>query len=280
MDRLPANLRTHLENKQKQWNPHFMAQQMALSVPEKERLKESEYHFMNGDRVQLKDGKDAGKIGKVVSIFKEGNAYYVEGVGEKMRTVLPREFWVPGQSLYVSDFPQPIKQDRLRLVVDMKDGDQSREVAIHTLSLSSDLKWNDDYKKPMPIRMVKHNKQTIEIPWPPAPEPVDCAEVATPADIARERTWFVENLLQSPIPKMALGDVRNPLREYKAKVVRKNFLEKWNNRPTMPLSETKKAQLAEKATKAAEPKFHLSKEVEEFIYQKVENYHKQFYKNQ
>lgn len=61
--------------------PDFFKMQMQHNVDETLRLKDNEWKFMPGDRVQILEGAEKGRVGKVSSLMKESNGVTVEGLG-------------------------------------------------------------------------------------------------------------------------------------------------------------------------------------------------------
>lgn len=61
--------------------PEFFKVQMQNNVDETKRLKDNEWKFMPGDRVQVLSGPEKGRVGKISSLMKESNGVTVEGLG-------------------------------------------------------------------------------------------------------------------------------------------------------------------------------------------------------
>jgi large subunit ribosomal protein L24 len=84
-------------------SPPFYQFQIKHDVKESERI--DQLPFVVGDRVQMIRGPEKNKIGIIRSVYKNGNAYMVEGVGGTEKIVLPKELWSQGQSKAVVSLP-------------------------------------------------------------------------------------------------------------------------------------------------------------------------------
>lgn len=252
--------------------PGFFKMQMENNVDETKRLKDNEWKFMPGDRVQILSGPEKGRVGKVTSLMKESNGLTVEGLGGTTRTVIPPQAFFPGQTKPVVDVPNMTKIENVRLVATIREEDGSdKDVAVHSVSLDGEY-YDADYNKFLPIRRLEHDPSVV-IPWPRPRKPLAKSVYATPADVVEERTFFPTSILEPPMPQSAVGQIRNQYSRYKRrpKITAQDLREM--TAPEMPLSSTKKAYLAEMAAKhgkSGQKSPEVAKEIEDFIGQEIE----------
>jgi large subunit ribosomal protein L24 len=253
-------------------NPPFLQAQINYTVREEERLKHAP--FVEGDRVQVVSGKERGKVGTVHSVYKDGNCCFVEGLGGTTKMVLPRTMWLEGQSKPVTNVPNPIPYDNLRLVSTIKKEDGSTEdVAVHSIIFKGNY-YDPDRNEKLPIRRAKHNpSMVIPYPVPPTPLKESNPEIATPASAVEERTFFPASLHDMPIKIGALDQIRNPHSKWRKHKDSRRITAKeadYYSPPKMPANPSTKKLLQElaKVPKPQRPEFN--KEIEDFISQEIE----------
>ncbi|CAN6674636.1 large ribosomal subunit protein uL24m [Trichomonascus vanleenenianus] len=252
--------------------PPFMQTQYKLEVPEEKMIQDP--LFVEGDRVQIIKGKDRGKVGKIHSVFKRGNAVFVEGLGGTTRVVIPKPMWLEGQTKPVVNIPNPIPYENIRLVSQIKDeSGKIEDVAVHSFVLEGKY-FDQDRNQMMPIRRAKHDKSII-IPYPLPPQPLEPSkpELATPADEVDRRTFFPPPILESPVAMAALDQIRNPYSKWnKHKKVRPitEIEAQLFSPPEMPKTPATK-KLLEELAKMPKPKpVEFTKEMEEYIAAEIE----------
>lgn len=189
--------------------PKFQQVLAGHAVPEWERFtKESEWHFMPGDKVQILAGPDKGKVSQIMARHEEGNAYLVDGVNGTQSFPIPPSMTQEGQTTHLVEFPNPLKQSELRLVAQRPEEDGSTtEVAIAAVECVGTY-FDPAYKRVLPRRVMANDHKT-EVPWPAPIEPVEHVEGSTEREVARERTHWVTSLVKPPFPIGALPDIRN-----------------------------------------------------------------------
>lgn len=211
-------------------------------VEEKERYKSpQQWTVQPGDTVMLTRGKYSGTITKVIALQKETNRVFVEN-SETKRVVVPKQYWQPGQTSHIIDYPLPQHPYDLKVVGTLVNEDGTeKKIAADKLVFKGEY-WDEDYKKMMPYRRVKYNENII-IPWP-RPEPKEDCDYSTSQELVEERTFFPNSIVFSDSPSDLLTSMRNPLikRPYKWN---KEYLTKSDVKrlvpPSMPLSESKLA---------------------------------------
>ncbi|KAK7206181.1 hypothetical protein BZA70DRAFT_126350 [Myxozyma melibiosi] len=200
--------------------------------------------FKPNDIVQvIKPGPDFGKITRVHYVG-DRMGVALENVGPKHTTVLPKSHWREGQTSYVYTFNGFTHPKDLRLITTVKDDKTGEMVhaAVNKLKLGEEY-YDDRYKTRLRRRYVA-NTGGVSIPWPDPVDEVTEGNFVTPYDEARERTFFVTDATIPPVPKVALDSLRNPY----AWKLKPDLTEEEIHRltpPKMPLTEAKKARIAE-----------------------------------
>lgn len=199
-----------------------------------------------GDQVLITKGKYSGQISKVVALQKETNRVFLEH-SETKKVVVPKQFWQPGQTSHIIDYPLPQHPKDLKVVgtIVNDDGTESK-IAADKLVFSGEY-WDNDYNKMMPYRRVKYNENII-IPWP-RPEIEEDDQYCTSIDLVEERTFFPNSIVYSDSPTDLLSSLRHPLikRPYKwnKSYLTKSDVKRLNSRQ-MPISDEKKAGIEER----------------------------------
>ncbi|ANB11336.1 mitochondrial 54S ribosomal protein YmL40 [Sugiyamaella lignohabitans] len=254
-------------------SPAFFRFQSKYQVKEVARLKNDELPFVVGDRVQMIRGPERNKIGIIRAIYDNGNAYMIEGLGGSEKFVLPRELWSEGHSKPVVTVPTPVHYKNLRLVTKIKEEDGTeQDVAIHSIKYEGTY-FDHHTNSVRKIRRAAHDS-SIVIPYPRG-EPVKPSKemLATPADVADERTHFVTSILDSPVPIGAMDQIRNPYSRFRrikdgAKVTAQD-LRKLAPK-TMPHSPATKKLLESLAQLPKKHTVPFTKDIESFIGHEVE----------
>lgn len=216
-------------------------------VEEKKRYTlPQQWRVQPGDIVLITRGKYAGTTTKVVALQKETNRVFLEQ-SETKRVVVPKQYWQPGQTSHIIDYPLPQHPHDLKVVGTMVDeAGNEKKIAADKLVFKGEY-WDEDYKKMMPYRRVKYNENII-IPWP-RPEKIEDCSYSTSEELVEERTFFPNSIIYSDSPSDLLTSMRHPLikRRYKWD---KEYLTKSDIKrlvgPKMPLSEAKLAGIEER----------------------------------
>lgn len=246
LSRYPHYIRKMFEQMQERSQiPAFRSQ--FRQVEEKERYSTpQQWGVQPGDTVMITKGKYNGTLTKVVALQKETNRVFLEH-SETKRVVVPKQYWQPGQTSHIIDYPLPQHPKDLKVVGTIVEEDGSeRKIAADKLVYKGEY-WDEDYKKMMPYRRVRYNEDII-IPWP-RPESVEDCEYSTTQDLVEERTFYPNSIMYSDSPNDLLTSMRHPLikRPYKWN---KEYLTKSDikrlNPPKMPLSEAKLAGIEER----------------------------------
>ena len=217
-------------------------------VDDKERYTSpKQWGMQPGAQVLITRGKYAGTITKVVALQKETNRVFVEN-SETKRVVVPKQFWQPGQTSHIIDYPLPQHPRDLKVVGIMVNEDGTeKKIAADKLVFNGEY-WDEDYKKMMPYRRVKYNEHII-IPWP-RPDPIEDCEYSTSKDLVEERTFAPNSIVYSDAPTDLLVSMRHPLikRPYKWNKQYLTHSDVKKLKGISPiLSEAKKAGIAERA---------------------------------
>ncbi|GMM48587.1 mitochondrial 54S ribosomal protein YmL40 [Pichia kluyveri] len=199
-----------------------------------------------GDTVMITKGKFAGTLTKVVALQKETNRVFLEQ-SETKRVVVPKQFWQPGQTSHIIDYPLPQHPKDLKVVgTIVNDDGTEKKIAADKLVFKGEY-WDEDYQKMMPYRRIKYNENII-IPWP-RPDPVEDCIYSTDKNLVNERTFFPNSIIYSDSPIDLINSMRHPLmkRPYKWD---KQYLTKSDIKRLVPpqplLSDNKKAGILER----------------------------------
>ena len=142
-------------------------------------------------------GKYSGTVTKVVALQNETNRVFLEH-SETKRVAVPKQYWQPGQTSHIIDYPLPQHPKDLKVVGTLVEEDGTeKKIAADKLVFSGEY-WDEDYKKMMPYRRVKYNENII-IPWP-RPEPVQDCAYSTSGELVEERTFFPNSIVFSDSP--------------------------------------------------------------------------------
>ncbi|AET38099.1 mitochondrial 54S ribosomal protein uL24m Ecym_2366 [Eremothecium cymbalariae DBVPG len=233
-------------------------------VNEESRFKDiKDWKFLPGDRVVVvKRGKWRGKVSRINEHEVNTNGYILEE-GPTTYVPIPKDFWQPGQATHMANIPVPLRQEDIRLVADIDDPEvpgKTKTVAVRDI-VFRDSYYDENHKKVMPYRCVVGQEDLI-IPWPKPEETAD-GELATEAQIARERTYVVDSVVKSAIPKAALLTIRNPKSKFRRGVLTAKDISKLVA-PQMPLP-GRKAYIEQQKKLAQQPKPTLTDEYKEKI---------------
>ena len=239
------------------------------TVPEDRQYKdEKDWVFLPGDRVVIMNGECRGNIARVRSHNKETNSYLLDDNGPSRRVAVPKFYWEEGQTTHVVSMPTPVLKRDLRLVADIDDPDNPgrvKTVAVENVTFKGKY-YDENYRKMMPYRCVYVQPDLI-IPWPKPEEPEE-GSLSTSGEAAREQTFWVDTIVKNTIPEKAFLTIRNPHSKYRRGKLTGRDIRKLVA-PDMPLTETKKAYLAEKEMLRSRPKPELTEEDKIAIGEKV-----------
>jgi large subunit ribosomal protein L24 len=223
--------------------------------------------YLVGDRVLIVEGEKKGNICKV-SRHSEYGGYVLDENGPTDTVVVPKQFWTEGQTSHVVTFPKAVTEDKIRLVAEVEDEvtKQVKTVAVDHLDFKTGSYFDEDYHKVVPFRSV-HGQPDMVIPWP-RPEPVEDGPLSTEVAQVRERTYFVESVVRDAIPEEALLTIRNPHSKHRRGTLDRTLVKRLTP-PEMPLTDTKKAYMAERAHLQKRSKVNITDEMKSFLGKKI-----------
>lgn len=268
MNNVPKHLESRIEKIVRTSTPEFMRPALP-SVNEEDKFQTvKDWRFLPGDRVVILKGEKKGNICVVKQHDVMTNGFILDENGPSSNVPVPKQFWLEGQRTHMLTVPKAVRQQDLRLVAEIDDAanpGQLKTVAVKGIEFKGTY-YDDGYKKMMPYRSVVGQNDLI-IPWP-RPEPTEDGDLATEPALAREQTFWVDSIVKNPIPRDALLTVRNPRSKFRRGTLTARDISKLVA-PKMPLSETKKAYLAEKKELAQRPRPTITNEEKAAIGQKI-----------
>ena len=105
-----------------------------------------------GDKVKILIGKDQGKIGKILQVFRERNKASIEGLNLLIKHMRPRKKGEKGQRI---EFPAPIELSNLMLIC-TKCGRPTRVISKYLEVIKSEKKVK------IKVRVCKKCQQVID----------------------------------------------------------------------------------------------------------------------
>jgi large subunit ribosomal protein L24 len=268
LKRVPKHRLPYFEKLQKATQPGFIRPQLEVdlhadgSVPTDPR----KLKYLVGDRVLIVKGPKSGNVCKV-SRHVEHGGYILDENGPSTTVVVPKQFWTEGQRSHVVTFPKPVTEDQIRLIAEIEDdvSQKAKTVAVDNIEFKGTY-YDEDYKKEMPYRTV-YGQSDMVIPWP-RPAPVEDGSLSTDVNTVRERSYFVESIVRDDIPSDALDSIRKKHSKWRRGKLTKTEVKRLTP-PEMPLTETKKAYLAERELKKQQPKILITDEMKAFLGKRV-----------
>ncbi|SCV02535.1 LAME_0H02498g1_1 [Lachancea meyersii CBS 8951] len=260
----PKHLVDHFKKFEEKSMPSFLVPSISR-VEDSERFQSvREWKYMPGDRVVVTKGRWKGQVCVIQQLDKETNGFVLDENGPTKTVPVPKQFWSEGQNSHMVTFPMAVAQKDVKLVADIDDPKVPgavKTVAVRDIVFRGSY-YDDGYKKLMPLRCVS-GQEDLVIPWP-KPEAKPDGELATSGEVAREQTFWVSSIAQSPIPQGALLTIRNPKSKFRRGTLTARDIAKLVA-PKMPLTKAKKAFIAEKEELAAGSKRKLSDQDKELI---------------
>lgn len=254
--------------------PQFLVPAIPRVEDEEKFQTAREWMFMPGDRVVITRGKWKGQISVIQQHDKETNGFVLDENGPTKTVPVPKQFWSEGQRSHMVTFPIAVEQKDLKLVAEIDDPatpGKTKTVAVKDIVYRGSY-FDENYNQRMPYRCVS-GQEDLVIPWP-KPELRADGELATPPEIAREQTFWVNSIARSPIPEGALLTIRNPHSKWRRGNLSARDVAKLVA-PKMPLTKAKKAYIAEQKELASAPKRKLSVEDQDLIGSKIFQHLKQ-----
>ncbi|ODV62707.1 mitochondrial 54S ribosomal protein uL24m MRPL40 ASCRUDRAFT_74189 [Ascoidea rubescens DSM 1968] len=244
-------------------------------VPEKLRFNDdfAKRKYVPGDRVVIVKGPLKGTVTKIDSFDANTNGYtLVHGPHKKI--AVPKCLWVAGQKSHVTQFPEPVTQDYIKLIAIRKDPTTGlkTDVIIDDVEFRGEY-FDSVYQRFLPKRYVKYNPQAL-IPWPELNVPEEIGEWTTSREDAKKKSFFISSIFSSGIPKAALESLRNPYSKYNTGVYTNHDI-RMLTPPTIPLTETKKKYLEEREMLRAREKYEISQKTKDYISKRVSDYIKE-----
>lgn len=264
----PEHLKPFVSKYTKRSVPEFLRPDIDEVDPKDAFQTEKQWKYMPGDRVVIMKGKQRGNICVIKQHDKVTNGFILDENGPTKTVPVPKQFWLEGQKTHMLTVPAAIKQEDVRLVADVDDPanpGQTKTVAVRDVTFDGSY-YDANYKKMMPYRQVTGETDLV-IPWP-KPEEHEDGELATDGMTAREQTFWVESLAKNPIPEAAFQTIRNPRSKFRRGKLTTRDISKLVA-PPMPLSDVKKARLAEREQLSQIPRPTLTEEDKNLIGNKI-----------
>lgn len=260
VDKYPAALRkVLLDQTDKYTLPTF--ERMRYIPTHERRTTMEQVGIATGDMVYIAEGEHKGKVSPVLQYSAASDCFLLTDILAKR--AIPKPMWIPNQQSFLMDYPVAIPREHVRLAA--KDRDETGKVSYVVAEelIYKSKYYDDNYKRWLPRRFVKHHLN-IEIPWPrPPSEPRD-DELSTPKDAALLKTFELQTIAKSPLPKGLLNELRNPYSPHKKRGITEFEARKLNG-VTMPLSAAQKEYLAKKSQTPEKKLTPLSEEVKDYI---------------
>lgn len=268
LKRIPKHRLPYFDNLQKATQPAFIRPQLEVDLHADPGVATDprELKYLIGDRVLIVKGPKSGNVCKV-SRHVEHGGYILDENGPSTTVVVPKQFWTEGQRSHVVTFPKAVTQDQIRLVTQIEDEvtKEAKTVAVDNIEFKGTY-YDADYKKEMPYRTV-YGDSDLVIPWP-RPQPMEDGSLSTEVGTVRERSYFVESLVRDDIPSDALDSIRKKHSKWRRGKLTNTEVKRLTP-PEMPLTETKKAYLAERAEKKRQQKTLITDEMKAFLGKRV-----------
>ncbi|SCU82547.1 LADA_0C06194g1_1 [Lachancea dasiensis] len=264
----PKHLVDHFKKFEEKSMPSFLVPSIPRVEDHEKFQTARDWKYMPGDRVVVTKGKWKGQVCVIQQLDRETNGFVLDENGPTKTVPVPKQFWSEGQNSHMVTFPMAVAQKDVKLVADIDDpavSGATKTVAVRDIVYRGSY-YDSEYKKMMPYRCVS-GQEDLVIPWP-KPEAKPDGSLATAPEVAREQTFWVSSIAQNPIPQGALLTVRNPKSKFRRGTLSASDIAKLVA-PKMPLSETKKAYVAERKEQASVPKRKLSEQDKELIGNKI-----------
>ncbi|KAF2200478.1 hypothetical protein GQ43DRAFT_463955 [Delitschia confertaspora ATCC 74209] len=185
-----------------------------LEVPSFMRRKV--WPIVEGDRVVITKGLDAGKIGTVKILFKEREAVAIEDL--RMAYVDGAMFeGIPGQKNEARrEIEIPVPYNQIQLVVKWKDPrtEQTKDVVVEKVEMRPRGHERDpDTNERIYDRFIPGTG--IEIPFPDKERPELKDTDSDTLRITVEENSFIPTLLIPPMPETVIDELRNPYSKFR-----------------------------------------------------------------
>ena len=235
------------------------------TLKKEDQLSEIAAGIAAGDLAYIMEGKNTGKISRVLQYSKENDTVLLSEVTKSV--VIPKQYWTDNQTSHVLEYPVPVPRSHVRLAAKEKDENGNVLYVVADELLFKEKYYDDSLKRWMPRRFVKHH-ESIEIPWPaPMSEPKEDQYSTLPEHVF-EKTHELQTLSKPPFPKSVLAELRNPYSKFKKRELSEAQARRLNA-PEMPLSVEQKLYLAKKAQTPVKKLEPLSEEAKELIGTKI-----------
>ncbi|GEQ68375.1 hypothetical protein JCM33374_g2043 [Metschnikowia sp. JCM 33374] len=185
-------------------------------------------------------------------------AYVTEG-----RTQGQGVFCGAKQTSYVVEIPKEFPANHIKLAAKDRDEQGNVSYVVADEVVHKDKYYDPNHYRWLPRRFVKHH-ENIEIPWPKPPVESEADSLSTDQEAVFNKTYELQTIARSPLPKGVLAELRNPYSRYKKKTLT-DLQARRLNAPSMPLSKEQQIYLAKKAQTPAKKLEPLSEEAQEFI---------------
>lgn len=214
-----------------------------------------------GDLAYVCAGEHKGRVSSVVRYNAEADTFMLSDILDKKLT--PRSMWLAQQTSYLVEIPKEIPADQIKLAAKDRDAQGNISYVVADEVVQRERYYDPSYYKWMPRRYVKHH-DNIEIPWPKPPVEAEEDELSTSKEAVFIKTYELQTIAKSPLPRGMLAELRNPHSRHKKKTL-SELQARRLNAPAMPLSKEQQIYLAKKAQQPVKKLQPLSEETVEFI---------------
>lgn len=218
-----------------------------------------------GDLAYVAEGEHKGRVSSVVRYNAEADTFMLSDILDKKLT--PRSMWLAQQTSYLVEIPKEIPANQIKLAAKDRDEQGNVSYVVADEVVQKERYYDPSYYRWMPRRYVKHH-ENIEIPWPKPPVEAEADELSTLKEAVFIKTYELQTIAKSPLPKGMLAELRNPHSRHKKKTL-SDLQARRLNAPHMPLSKEQQIYLAKKAQQPVKKPEPLSEEVQDFIGTKI-----------
>lgn len=266
IDKYPEEIRRILLKENLKYNLPTFDSDETTYVPKQDRLNKLEdVGIVTGDMVYISEGKHKGKISSVLQYSSLSDSFLLTDVLKK--SIIPKAMWIPNQASHLMDYPESIPKKHVKLAAKDRDEKGTVSYVVADEVIMKGKYYDDNYKRWLPRRFVKHHP-SIEIPWPRPPSQPEDDALSTSKDAAYLKTHELQTIAKSPLPAGLLRELRNPYSPHKRRQLTETQARKLNA-PQMPLSTEQKIYLAKKSAAPEKTVQPMSEEIQEFIGSKM-----------
>ncbi|KAF8001623.1 hypothetical protein HF325_004124 [Metschnikowia pulcherrima] len=218
-----------------------------------------------GDLAYVTEGEFKGRVSSVVRYNADNDTFMLADALEKKLT--PRSMWSAQQTSYLVEIPKEFPAKHVKLAAKDRDEQGNVSYVVADQVVQKEKYYDPSYYRWLPRRFVKHH-DNIEIPWPKPPVESETDALSTEQDAVFNKTYELQTIAKSPLPKGMLSELRNPYSRYKKRALTEVQARRLNA-PSMPLSKEQQIYLAKKAQTPAKKLEPLSEEAQDYIGQRI-----------